>query len=231
MSTRGAGIPAKAPPVVIAIDGPAAAGKGTLARRLAQHFGYAYLDTGLLYRAVGVKTLGAGADPSDAAAAAQAAQALALEDLKRNDLRSDVAANAASHVAAVPSVRRALLAFQRRFAEVPPDDAAGAVLDGRDIGTVVCPDADLKLYITASLEVRAARGLKELQERGLQAIDSRVLREMQERDARDSERAVGPLRPAGDTIVIDTSGLDPDAVFAAALAAFEAVRSSGRRVG
>jgi cytidylate kinase len=221
------GAPAKATRIIIAIDGPAAAGKGTLARRLARHLGYAYLDTGLLYRAVGVKTLCAGADPSDAAAATKAAEALVLEELKRDDLRSDAAANAASRVAAVPSVRRALLAFQRRFAEVPPDGAAGAVLDGRDIGTVVFPDADFKLFITASLEVRAARRLKELQERGLEAIDSRVLREMQERDARDSERAVAPLGPARDAIVIDTSGLEPDAVFAAALAAFEAAKPSG----
>jgi CMP/dCMP kinase len=224
---RVVGAPVKATRVIIAIDGPAAAGKGTLARRLARHLGYAYLDTGLLYRAVGVKTLRAGADPSDAAAATKAAQALKVEELTRDDLRSDAAANAASRVAALPSVRRALLAFQRRFADIPPDGAAGAVLDGRDIGTVVCPNADLKLFVTASLEVRAARRLKELRELGLEAIDSRVLREMQERDARDSERAVAPLEPARDAVVIDTSGLDPDAVFAAALAAFEAAKHSG----
>jgi len=222
VSTRVIAAAAEAKRVVIAIDGPAAAGKGTLARRLARHFGYAYLDTGLLYRAVGVKMLHAGADPSDAVAATEAAEGLVLEELRPDDLRSDAAANAASRAAAVPEVRRALLAFQRRFAEVPPDGAAGAVLDGRDIGTVVFPDADLKLFITASLEVRAARRLKELRERGLEAIDSRVLREMQERDARDSERAVAPLGPARDAIVIDTSGLEPDAVFTAALAAFQA---------
>jgi CMP/dCMP kinase len=213
--------------VVIAIDGPAAAGKGTLARRLARHLDYAYLDTGLLYRAVGVRTLDAGADPSDAAAATAAAEALVAEDLRRDDLRSDAAANAASRVAAVPSVRRALLAFQRRFGETPPDGGIGAVLDGRDIGTVVFPDADLKLFITASPEVRAARRLKELRERGLEAIDDGVLREMQERDARDCERAAAPLGPARDAIVIDTSGLEPDAVFTAALAAFEAAELGG----
>ena len=125
--------------VVIAIDGPAAAGKGTLARRLAQHFGYAYLETGLLYRAVGVKVLEAGADPSDATAATDAAKSLVWKETRREDLRSEAAANAASRVATVPEVRRALLVFQRRFGENPPDGAAGAVLDGRDIGTVVFP--------------------------------------------------------------------------------------------
>ena len=221
---------AKPKRVVIAIDGPAAAGKGTLARRLARHFGYAYLDTGLLYRAVGVKALESGADPSDAAAATEAAKSLVWKETRREDLRSDAAANAASRVAAVPEVRRALLVFQRRFAENPPDGADGAVLDGRDIGTVVFPDADLKLFITASLEVRAARRLKELRERGLEAIDSRVLRELQERDARDSERAVAPLGPARDAIVVDTSGREPDAVFKAALAAFEAAKPGDSRV-
>lgn len=207
---------------VVAIDGPAAAGKGTLARRLAAHLGYAYLDTGLLYRAVGLKVLQADADPDNGAAAAAAAASLAATDLDDPALRGDAAADAASRVAAVPEVRGALLDFQRRFAQQPPHEAPGAVLDGRDIGTVVCPDADLKLFVTATLEVRAARRLKELQQRGLAAIDSRVLREMQERDARDSARAVAPLEPAADAAVIDTSELDPDAVFSAALAAFEA---------
>lgn len=209
---------------IIAIDGPAAAGKGTLARRLARHLGYAYLDTGLLYRAVGMKTLEAGAQPSDHAAATKAAEELEAYEIDRPDLRGDVAANAASRVAAIPSVRRALLAFQRRFAQAPPGGAGGAVLDGRDIGTIVCPRAELKLFITAAPEVRAARRLKELRERGLEVIDTRVLREMQERDARDSGRAASPLEPASDAIVIDTSGLDPDAVLAAALAAFATVK-------
>jgi CMP/dCMP kinase len=211
---------------VIAIDGPAAAGKGTLARRLARHLGYAYLDTGLLYRAVGMRMLDGGVEPWNSSAAAKAAEGLAAENLHRPDLRSDEAANAASHVASIPSVRRALLAFQRRFAESPPNGEAGAVLDGRDIGTVVCPGADLKLFVTASPEVRAARRLKELRERGLEAIDTGVLREMQERDARDSTRIVSPLVPASDAIVIDTSGLDPDAVLAAALAAFDTAKPS-----
>ncbi|MBK8174954.1 MAG: (d)CMP kinase [Rhodospirillales bacterium] len=202
---------------VVAIDGPAAAGKGTLARRLAAHLGFAYLDTGLLYRATGARTLAAGDDPADAIAATRAAQALGADDLAGNGLRSDAAANAASKVAAIASVRTALLAFQRQFAQSPPDGAAGAVLDGRDIGTVVCPDAGIKLFVTASVEERAARRVKELRGRGLEAIDTVVLREMQERDARDSARAVAPLEPASDAIVLDTSGLSPDAVFAAAI--------------
>jgi cytidylate kinase len=211
---------------VIAIDGPAAAGKGTLARRLARHLGYAYLDTGLLYRAVGMRMLDAGTEPWDSSAATKVAEGLAAEELNHPELRSDDAAAAASHVAAIPSVRRALLAFQRRFAESPPNGEAGAVLDGRDIGTVVCPSADLKLFVTASPEVRAVRRLKELRERGLEAIDNGVLREMQERDSRDSTRIVSPLVPASDAIVIDTTGLDPDAVFAAALAAFDTAKPS-----
>jgi cytidylate kinase len=202
---------------VIAIDGPAASGKGTLARRLAQHLGYAYLDSGLLYRAAGARTIDAGGDPSDPVAAVAAARVLAVEDLERRDLRGDEAAVAASKVAAIPSVRQALLAFQRDFITHPPAAAAGAVVDGRDIGTVVWPDADVKLFVSASVEVRARRRLKELRERGLEAIHSRVLRDMKERDARDTGRTVAPLEPAEDAYVIDTSDLDPDGVFAAAL--------------
>lgn len=211
-------------PFVIAIDGPAAAGKGTLARRLAAHRGYAYLDTGLLYRAVGLRARQAGGDPTDVAVATEAARALALADLERPELRGDEAAVAASRVAAIAQVRAALLDFQRSFALCPPGGAGGAVLDGRDIGTVVCPDADRKLFVTASLEVRVARRLKELRERGLAAIHDRVLRDMQERDARDSARAVAPLHPATDAFVIDTSGLDADAAFAVALAFVETAR-------
>lgn len=209
---------------VIAIDGPAAAGKGTLARRLAAHRGYAYLDTGLLYRAVGLRAHETSGDPADAVAATRAARALTPADLDRPDLRGDEAASAASRVAAIAGVRAALLDFQRAFAAHPPGGATGAVLDGRDIGTVVCPDADRKLFVTASVEVRAARRLKELRERGLAAIHDRVLRDMQERDARDSARAVAPLYPATDAFVIDTSGLDADAAFAVALAFIETGR-------
>lgn len=202
---------------VIAIDGPAAAGKGTLARRIAEHLGYAYLDTGLIYRAVGLKTIGSGAHPTDVEAATAAARALAPEDLKQPELRGDDAANAASKVAAIPSVRAALLDFQRRFAASPPGGAPGAVLDGRDVGTVVCPDADSKLFVTASLEVRAARRLIELRERGVEAIHSRVLKDMKERDTRDSERDTAPLAPAENALLIDTSTLNPDEVFGLAL--------------
>jgi len=202
---------------VIAIDGPAAAGKGTLARRIAGYLGYAYLDTGLIYRAVGLKTIERGADPADAEAATAAARELAPEDLKRPDLRADEAANAASKVAAIPSVRAALLDFQRRFAAEPPGGAQGAVLDGRDVGTVVCPDADRKLFVTASLEVRADRRVKELRDRGIEAIHSRVLKDMKERDSRDSERDAAPLAPAENALLIDTSTLNPDEVFDLAL--------------
>jgi cytidylate kinase len=206
-------------PRIIAVDGTAAAGKGTLARRLAKHLGFAYLDTGLLYRAVGLKTAAAGGVGSDPETAVAAARTLAFSDLDHPAVRSDQAAAAASQVAAFPAVREALLSYQRSFAERPPQDAPGAVLDGRDIGTVVCPEADLKLFVTASLEVRVRRRLLELRERGLEAIHAVVLRDMQERDRRDATRAVAPLVPATDAICIDTSDLDPDAVFAHALAA------------
>src|SRR5690606_37106954 len=153
-------------PVVIAVDGPAGSGKGTLARRLAAHLGYAHLDTGLLYRAVGMSLLRAGRDPDDAGAAAAAARALSPDLLDDPALRADEAADAASRVAAIPGVRAALVAFQRAFAAAPPGGAAGAVLDGRDIGTVICPDADHKIFVDAAPEMRAKRRVKELRERG-----------------------------------------------------------------
>jgi len=203
--------------MIIAIDGPAAAGKGTLARRLADHFDLALLDTGLLYRAVGMNLVRAGADPDDAAKAAEAARNLKPEDLEAGDLRDDAAADAASRVSAVPDVRAALLDFQRSFAAEPPGGTRGAVLDGRDIGTVVCPDAESKLFVTASPEVRAERRYLELRERGLDAIHGRVLADMKERDARDSDRTVSPLEPAKDAFLLDTSDLDADQVFDVAL--------------
>jgi len=203
--------------MIIAIDGPAAAGKGTLARRLAQHLNLAYLDTGLIYRAVGKKVLIVGADPEDAAAAEAEARAMRPEDLQLEGLRTDEVAQAASKVSTVPGVRAALLEFQRDFAAYPPDGKAGAVLDGRDIGTVVCPEAPHKLFVTASMEVRAERRVKELQDRGLEAIYARVFEDMKERDARDSERAVSPLEPAKDAYTLDTSDFDADQVFQAAL--------------
>lgn len=211
---------------VIAIDGPAASGKGTLARRLASRLGYAYLDTGLLYRAVGMKALANGGVASDPVTAVAAAASLSAEDFEAPGLRSDEAARAASEVAVIAAVRETLLGFQRDFAASPPGGAAGAVLDGRDIGTVVCPDAALKLFVTASPAVRAERRVRELRERGLEAIHGKVLRDMEERDARDSERTVAPLEPAKDAAIIDTSGLNADEVFEVALAAVGAAQRS-----
>ena len=203
--------------MIIAIDGPAAAGKGTLARRLAEHFGLALLDTGLLYRAVGLKTVRGGADPSDAEAAVRAAGSLSPSDLADEALRGEGAAAAASKVGAIAAVRAVMLDFQRSFARTPPGGAAGAVIDGRDIGTQVCPDADVKIFVTAGSEGRARRRLKELRARGVDAIHGRVLQDMEERDARDAKREVAPLKPAEDAFVLDTGDMDADAVFAAAL--------------
>ena len=166
--------------MIIAIDGPAASGKGTLARRLAQHFGLNYLDTGSLYRAVARRALASGADPADPDAAVAAARQVEAGDLDDPRLRDDKVAQAASVVAAIPGVRAALLAFQRTFAQ----NGRGAVLDGRDIGTVVCPNADAKIFLTASVEARAMRRFKELQARGGAAIYERVLQDMKLRDAR-----------------------------------------------
>ncbi|MGC2854962.1 (d)CMP kinase [Novispirillum sp. DQ9] len=207
---------------VIAIDGPAAAGKGTLARRVAAHLGLAYLDTGAIYRAVGLSVLRAGGDPADPARAEAAARALTPDDLAAlaadPEIRSEAAGQAASQVAAQQPVRDALLDFQRRFAAHPPHGAAGAVLDGRDIGTVVCPDATHKIFVTASVEERARRRIKELRDKGAEVIESRVLQDLKDRDARDQERSVAPLRPAEGAWVLDTSDLDADAAFAAVLA-------------
>lgn len=194
-------------PFTVAIDGPAAAGKGTISRAVAARFGFAHLDTGALYRAVGVK----GGDP------VLAAQGVTPEDLARDDLRSLEAGQAASRIAVIPEVRAALLAFQRRFARQP----GGAVLDGRDIGTVICPEAEVKLYVTASPQVRAHRRWLEVG-----GDPTRVLAEVQERDARDMGRADAPLRPATDAMQIDTSDLSIEAAIAAAIAAVQAARRS-----
>jgi CMP/dCMP kinase len=199
--------------MIVALDGPAASGKGTLARRLARHFDFAFLDTGLLYRATARHLAGAGlGDPAAEAAARRVRPA----DLDDPELRREDIAQLASTVAAVPGVRAALLAFQRDFAAAPPDGKRGAVLDGRDIGTVVCPDAAAKIFVTASIEERARRRLKELQDNGVEAIYGTVLQDMQDRDARDSRRQTAPLRPADDAFVLDTTHLDADAAFAAA---------------
>ncbi|SME92526.1 cytidylate kinase [Tistlia consotensis] len=195
------------PAMVVAIDGPAAAGKGTLARGLARQLGFAYLDSGSLYRAVGAKVLAEGGDPADDETAARVAEALQPADLERPDLRSEAVGRAASLVAAKPRVRAALLAFQRHFAASPPDGKAGAVLDGRDIGTVVCPDAPAKLFVDASVEIRARRRMEELRQTGADAIYAAVLADLKERDERDRNRAVAPLKPADDAELLDTTDL------------------------
>ncbi|PWC30111.1 (d)CMP kinase [Teichococcus aestuarii] len=199
--------------VVIAVDGPAAAGKGTLARRLAESLGLSYLDTGLLYRATGRRLLDEGADPADPARAEAAARALTPEDLRRPDLRGPAADRAASAVAAIPAVRAALLDWQRDFGRTH-----GAVLDGRDIGTVVFPEAPVKLFVTASDEERARRRWLELRGRGVEADPAQVLAELRARDAQDASRATAPMKPAGDALLLDTTALDAEAAFAAAWA-------------
>ncbi len=204
--------------MIIAIDGPAASGKGTLARRVAGAMDYAYLDTGLLYRATGAKVLALGLDPSDEDVVVGVAEKLGANDLDGQELRSEEVGNAASKVAAIPRVRAVLLDFQRNLASSPPGGKRGAVLDGRDIGTVVCPDAPIKFYLTASVEERANRRFKQLQEKNPAAIYERVLKELEERDARDSARDVAPLKMASDAIHIDTDRLNADAVFNAVMA-------------
>ena len=193
----------------VAIDGPAAAGKGTVSRAVAAHFGFAHLDTGLLYRAVGARVLHAAEAPEDAA------RALRPADLERDDLRTAGVAQAASEVAAIPAVRAALLDFQRAFAR----RMGGAVLDGRDIGTVICPDAEAKLYVTASDAVRAARRHAELSAAGTATTLDEVLADLKARDARDRARAEAPLKAAPDAVRIDTTDLSIDQAVAAAVAA------------
>ena len=192
----------------VAIDGPAAAGKGTISKAVAAKFGFAHLDTGLLYRAVGAKAAD-GIDPITAA------ETLNADDLSRDDLRSLAAGQAASKVAVIPEVRAALVDFQRRFAA----QDGGAVLDGRDIGTVICPDADVKLFVTASAEVRAHRRWLEVG-----GDEAQVLAEVRERDDRDMNRADAPLKPADDAILIDTSDLSIEDAIAAAVNAINAAR-------
>lgn len=208
---------------VIAIDGPAAAGKGTLARRLARHFGFAYLDTGALYRAVALSLLRQGLCPEDAARAAQAAANLDSSLLDHPDLRSEAVGAAASQVAALPVVREALLGFQRGFARQSP----GAVLDGRDIGTVVCPQADVKLFVTADLATRARRRLAELKGKGADVTLDAVAADLRARDARDAARAAAPLERAADAHLLDTTNSDIDSVFNAALALIDKRISQG----
>ncbi len=197
---------------VIAIDGPAGAGKGTMARRLADHFRLNLLDTGLTYRAVAHRMLEDGLPLDDEAAAVKAAGAVDLAALDREVLSQHAVGEAASKVAVIPAVRRALVEKQRAFARAAP----GAVLDGRDIGTVVCPDADVKLYVTATAEVRARRRLAEIEARGGTADYARILADIERRDARDTEREDSPLRPAADAHLLDTSEMDIETAFQAA---------------
>ncbi|MCC0055278.1 MAG: (d)CMP kinase [Rhodobiaceae bacterium] len=199
--------------MIIAIDGPAASGKGTLARRLAERFGLPHLDTGLLYRAVGRGMLLAGHALDDEETATLIASRLALADLRPDALRGDEIAEAASRVAQMPPVRAALVQLQRRFAATPP----GAVIDGRDIGTVICPEAEVKLFVTASPEVRARRRHAELTARGETVTYDDVLADLKRRDARDAGRAVSPLAAAPDAHLLDTSDLDIEAAFRAAV--------------
>lgn len=209
-------------PLVIAIDGPAASGKGTLAKRLAAHYGLPHLDTGLLYRAVAFAVLEAGQSLDDTKAAARAAETLDADGLTDPRLRDRAMGESASRISAVPEVRSALLAWQRRFAA----DPAGAVLDGRDIGTVVCPAASVKLFITASSEERARRRHKELAGRGEAATLEGILADIEARDARDSLRSTAPLRMADDAVRLDTTELDAAAAFDEARAIVERARAT-----
>ncbi len=211
--------------MIIAIDGPAASGKGTLARRIAAHYGLHHLDTGLLYRAVAKVVLDAGYPADNVARAAAAALALDPEKFDENALKEHAVSEASSVVAAIPQVRKALLDYQRAFAARPP----GAVLDGRDIGTVIAPGADIKLFVTASPQIRAARRVAELKARGVAADERDVLADLLRRDERDSARAAAPLKPAPDAHLLDTTHLDIDAAFRAAVAIIEAVRTGRKR--
>lgn len=203
----------------VAIDGPAAAGKGTIGRAVAAHFGFAHLDTGLLYRAVGMRALTDGRGVIDPHWSAELARRLAPEDLERGDLRTARAGQAASKVAAMPEVRAALLDFQKRFAR----REGGAVLDGRDIGTVICPEAEAKLFVVASDEARAARRHAEL---GTGSVAD-VLADLRMRDARDAGRDVAPMKAAADALLLDTTNLSIDAAVAEAIAYVEARRGQG----
>ena len=204
------------PPLVVAVDGPAAAGKGTLSRRLSSYYALAYLDTGTLYRGVGWLMLREGLDPRNAGEAERTARGFRVEQLSDADIRTGDVARAASVVAVNSGVRAALLDYQRTFAANPPDGAKGAILDGRDIGTVVCPDAEVKLFVTASPECRAERRYLELRVGDPSVSEAAVLEDIKRRDARDSSRAEAPLRPAPGAHLLDTTALSIDAAFAAA---------------
>lgn len=203
---------------VIAIDGPAASGKGTLARNIAKNLNFAHLDTGALYRAVGFAVLDQNGDPENEQQALTAAQSLKSEDCANPRLKDDDVGQAASKVASIAAVRNILLDLQRSFASNPPPPAKGAILDGRDIGTVICPNADIKLFIEAKTEIRAERRLKELQSRGKPATYEAVLKDMRERDTRDQGRQTAPMMPADDALIIDTGHLTAEEAFNKAMA-------------
>jgi CMP/dCMP kinase len=211
--------------MIIAIDGPAASGKGTLGKQLAAHYGLRHLDTGLLYRAVAKAVLDAGAKPGDKAAAVAAAQALDPDHFDEAVLKSHAVGEAASVVSAIPEVRAALLAFQRDFAGRPP----GAVLDGRDIGTVICPDAEVKIFVTATPEVRARRRALEYQAAGRAIDEAAVLADIKKRDERDMSRATAPLKQASDAHLLDTTNMDISNAIRAAIDIVEATRAGRGR--
>jgi CMP/dCMP kinase len=211
--------------MIIAIDGPAASGKGTIAKRIAAVYGLHHLDTGLIYRAVAKALLDAGLSPDDADQATGAAIALDPAAFDENALKAPNITEAASVVAAIPQVRQALMNYQREFATRPP----GAVLDGRDIGTVIAPGADVKLFVVATPQVRAARRVRELMARGETADEREVLADLLRRDERDTGRAIAPLKPAPDAHLLDTTHLGIDAAFRAAIAIIEAVRTGRKR--
>jgi cytidylate kinase len=211
--------------MIIAIDGPAASGKGTLGKRLAAHYGLRHLDTGLIYRAVAKAVLDAGAPLGDAARAGQAARALDPASFDEKVLKSHAIGEAASVVSAIPEVRAALLDFQRDFGRKPP----GAVLDGRDIGTVIFPDADVKIFVTATPETRARRRALEFQAAGAPVDEAAVLADILRRDERDSGRSAAPLKRANDAHLLDTTHLDIDAAFRAAIDIVEAARAGRPR--
>jgi cytidylate kinase len=206
--------------MIIAIDGPAASGKGTLGKRLAAHYGLRHLDTGLLYRAVAKAMLDAGHSPDDKIRATAAAHALDLARFDEPTLKSHAIGEAASLVSAIPEVRAALLAWQRNFAGTPP----GAVLDGRDIGTVICPQAEVKIFVTATPEVRARRRVLELQARGEASNEADVLADIRRRDQRDTSRAIAPLKPASDAHLLDTTMLNADGAYRAAVDLIDRLR-------
>jgi cytidylate kinase len=213
--------------MIVAIDGPAASGKGTLGKRIAAHYSLIHLDTGKLYRAVARDTLAAGASPADERAALAAAEALDLGTLSDPLLMDGRLGEAASIVASHPAVRQALLAYQRAFAHRKP----GAVLDGRDIGTVICPEADVKLFVTATPEERARRRYLELREADNSLSEAEVLADIRRRDERDKNRAAAPLRQAEDAYLLDTTNLDIDAAFKAAIALIDAAMGHAGQAG